>query len=385
MKPCLFTALLVTLFLLQTVFCHGQKVNTKTYNRFLTEYHTNNEAISKTAVLRHDTMVHPLAVASTYLIQEKVYPNDDAVRLVQELNPKIDMTGDASAIPGDTRLILPNYPPAKEDVIVKFNAEYLTDASPDGNLNQVFKNLSDAFNQIFQRLTVPEDEAGKKYYDSLAFFNSRILPYINNSAQSISRLQMVYFNKELSALNESFSMRRLPAGAYRRGGGNSHETASYILRDFYEIANPVQIRKRSIYTERVTRGGSSTWNKKDFELTFFDNLNAKPFACNLYIYGKDDSGKRKQDPEMELYEVWVGDKMSFNTSVTGSAPESYGFLKMGNPASTLPFNIGLGKWIVVMKKKGPGGVYLFKEISIFSETEMEPDNPNARKVCYVLD
>jgi hypothetical protein len=330
-------------------------------------------------------MVHPFAIASTYFIQKKVYPNEDAVRLIQELNPTIDMSAEAHVISGDTHFILPNYPPVNKNVLIQFKAEYLKDASRDHpDLNQSFKNLSDTFNQIFQRQSVPGDEAGKKYYDSLAFFNSRILPYINNSAQSISRLQMRYFITELKALNESLSKKKLPPVAYGGRPSVSHEIASYVIEDFYEIANPVQV-KRSLYTQRVRAVGNSFEDKEHLDLIFFDGLQATPFACNLYIYGKDESGKRKQDPEMGSFDVWVGSKMKYDTRAKGSAPESYGFVKMGNPASTLPFYIGLGKWVVVMKKQGPDGVYLSKEISIYSETELEPEDPDARKVCYVLD
>lgn len=383
MKYCICTSLLTALSFLLVISCRGQQKNV--YNKFLSEYRTTNQtAASKASVLRHDTMVHPLAIASTYFVQEKVYPNEDAVKLIQQLNPKVDMSDGAKAVNGDTRLVLPNYPQVRPEVLSRFNADYSIAASPDPVLIQNFKNSSDIFNRIFQQLPVPDDDAGKKYYDSLAFFNNSILPYVNNSAQSISRLQMRYFYTELTALNRTLGKKKSSPVAYGKKPTVSHETASYIIEDFYEIASPVQIHKKSLYTQKLTKSLSSI-DKKDFKMIFFDNLNATPFACNLYIYGKDDSGNRKQDPEMDSYDVWVGDKMSFSTSVKDSDPESYGFTKMGNPASTLPFNIGLGKWIVVMKKKSPDGVYLYKEISIFSETETEPDNPNARKVCYILE
>lgn len=364
-----------------------QKMNARTYNKFLDEYQINNASATKKAVImRHDTMVHPLAIASSYFVKQKVYPNEDAIRLVQELNPKIDMTADGNVIAGDTRLIFPNYPPPNETALLQFRAEYSKASSPDPGLNQSFKNASDIFNQIFQKLSVPDDEIQKKYYDSLAFFNSRILPYINNSAQSISRLQMRYFNAALTALNQTFQskVRRMPTEVYTRGAANNHVTASYIIADFYEIANPVQIRKRSLYMEKRIGNGISEGNKKNHEMTFFYDLNVKPYACNLYIFGKDGSGNRKQDPEMEAFDVWIGDKLSFVTRVIGSAPESFGFVKMGNPASTLPIWIGLGKWIVVMKRPGTGEEY-YKEISIYTETEFDPNDPGARKVCYITD
>jgi hypothetical protein len=125
---------------------------------------------------------------------------------------------------------------------------------------------------------------------------------------------------------------------------------------------------------------------KGFTINYADDLGSLPFACNLYIFEKDENGNRKQDPEMDSYEVWVGDKMSFMSRENDNAdPESYGFQKMGNPASTLPFSIGLGKWVVVMKKKDPTGKLYSKEISITSETEFEPDDPNQRKVCYITE
>ncbi len=366
--------------------CFAQtKMVAKTYDKFVKEYQINNEkGPDKAVIIRHDTMVHPFAIASNYFVKQRIFPNEDAVRLIQELNPKIDMSAEAKVIQGDTRLILPNYPPPNDNVLMQFKVEYLKDATPDEDLNQRFKKSSEIFNQIFQGLPVPDDEAGKKFYDSLTFFNKTILPYINNSAQSISRLQMHYFNTELTALNQSFQtkLRRIPTKAIVRKAADDHMTASYIIADFYEIANPVQIR-RSLYTER-RNGGNSIEDKKDPGFIFLDDLKARPFACNLYIYGKDEQGNRKTDPEMFTYDVWVGDKMSFTLRRNGNAPESYGFLKMGNPASTLPFNIGLGKWIVIMRRQGTSIEY-YKEISIYSETGFEPDDPNARKVCYVLD
>ena len=385
MKHCIYFLLFCISSGLGMNNCRAQQtMNAKTYDRFVKEYKINEKAPDKAVIMRHDTMVHPLAIASSFFVKQRVYPNEDAVRLIQELNPNIDMNAEANVVSGDTRLIWPNYPVPNEKVLYEFRMTYRNDSLPNANLNQAFKNACDAFNQIFQRLTVPEDEIGKKYYDSLAFFNNKILPHINSSAETISRLQMSYFNTELMALNNTFTALR-KARVMSRGTVNSHETASYIIADFYEIANPVRVMKRSLYTEKTSRIGNSIEDKKSYEFIFFDNLKTTPFACNLYIYGKDENGNRKKDPEMESYDVWVGDKMSYMTRINGSAPESYGFTKMGNPASTLPFNIGLGKWVVVMKKQGTDGVYLFKEISIISEKEFEPNDPNARKVCYPLN
>jgi len=366
-----------------------KKMNARVYNRFLYEYQSNSETDPKmNTVIRHDTSVHPLAIASNYFVNQKIYPNEDAVRLVAELNPKINMSADAESVAGDTYLVLPKYPPANKRVMQAFKAAYYNDSIPNQGENQAFKNASAIFNQIFQKLVVPGDEVGKKYYDSLAFFNNRILPHINNSPSSISRLQMHYFNTEINALNELFKPKRLPL-EYRRGAANSHEQVSYIIADFYEIANPIQVRIKSLYSTRVREIGESANDGKFRDLVFFDPLNATPFACNLYIYEKDQAGNRKADPEKDNYDVWVGDKMSFDAAVKGSDPTTFGFTRMSDPASTLPFQIGLGKWIVVMKKQTPAGTpqspYLHTEISIFSELKKEPNDPNVRKVTHVVD
>jgi hypothetical protein len=42
-------------------------MNAKTYDRFVKEYKINEKAPDKAVIMRHDTMVHPLAIASSFL------------------------------------------------------------------------------------------------------------------------------------------------------------------------------------------------------------------------------------------------------------------------------------------------------------------------------
>jgi len=114
MKHCIYFLLFCISSGLGMNNCRAQQtMNAKTYDRFVKEYKINEKAPDKAVIMRHDTMVHPLAIASSFFVKQKVYPNEDAVRLIQELNPNIDMNAEANVVSGDTRLIWPNYPVPK--------------------------------------------------------------------------------------------------------------------------------------------------------------------------------------------------------------------------------------------------------------------------------
>jgi hypothetical protein len=385
-----------------------QKVNAKTYQRFLNEYHArgvikNNDEIK---TFRPDSMVHPFVIATMHFSQEKVLPNQDAVQLLQELNPSVDMSDKAKLISGETQLVYPNYPPPKEKVLMQFKAEYRRASLPDDMLNSSFIYASTAFNKIFKSLNIPATDAEKKFYDSLSFLNNRILPYINNTARSISQTQMRYLNSELQALNRTLSTgkeKAVPKNFKTKNTSNrniDHSVASYVVADFYALTSSAIKRKKEAatgqqrlhnsflefasYRENSLDKNYSTEDNNSSGYSALNSLQARPFACNLYVYSTDENGNRKKDPEMYRYDVWLGDRATYMINQKAPDPSSYGFIKMGNPASTLPFTIGLGTWVVIMKERGTGKIYN-KEISIVSETETDEDDPNTRKVCYTVN
>lgn len=297
------------------------------------------------------------------------------------------MNDSTKIISADAMLIFPIFPPVRQAVLDSFRIQYSKDSLPDKILNNEFQFEINNFNLLFTKLPVQNEGPEKPFYDSLSVLKNKILPHLDENAPNISRLQMKYLVKELAQLNQTFAAKkaRSVAGVYRPTGNfysKTHTLASYIVADFYQITRPVIIRKFNRYS-----GGSSGSNlckAQDKKFIFFYDNSWTPFACNLYIYGKDEQEKRKKEPEMESFTVWLGDKMSFMGRQKDSDPTTYGFTRMGNKASTLPFNIGLGNWVVVMKKNGVGKEY-YKEISIKTETEFDPNDPSTRKVCFILE
>jgi hypothetical protein len=362
------------------------------YNKFLLEYKTRIASTLDTSGPKHlNTFVHPYAVIASDFIKEKVYADPDALKLLQVLNPNINMNDPNLRINVSTKLITPHYVPPSQEILEKFNRDYLTASAPDPTVNEEFANTVINYNNLIDQMAQsPNTVTLDGLWDSLNLIKTYVLPVFNQHSGGISQTQMRYINNEVSTLTRLFQ---------KKATKKFHERSSFIIRDIINLSN---IRDWSTATLKphTSNAGSAVnhvnFNYKNLLHAGFTNdsvsanssistsVGDRPFKCNVYVF-RIDSTKQMQDtdPVAKKYFLWIGDKASFGDLIPGCDSASIGFPKNGNLASTLPVTIGFGSYIFIIRDRYTG-ITFTKEVSINTETEFEKDGQNVRKIIFTV-
>src|SRR6185312_14055134 len=159
------------------------------------------------------------ALYSNYFTENNIYPNADAIDLIDAYNK--DNTYDEIKS-GRANLKLLQVAPVKVDAgnynLMRQNARQI----------QLFHTASESFyNKVNIAIGLPDETAPPDFKNQLLNSRDKILPNINTNAESIPALQMDFFLNSLIDVNRLMDL--LTTGS---GTANTHLSIAELLEDF---------------------------------------------------------------------------------------------------------------------------------------------------------
>lgn len=297
------------------------------------------------------------ALYSNYFIENNIYPNADAIDLIDAYNKSSNYDDIQN---GRTDLKLLQIAPVKIDA---GNYNLLRQ-----NVRQIdlFHTQSQSFyNKVTAVMGLSEEIAPPDFKNVLLNAREKILPGINSNAENIPALQMDFFLNSLIDINRSMDV--LITGS---DPANTRLEIDELLEDFtaYHVNSSRMMQPRR-------PGGSAKLDEKKY--SFFtasytlENKNTYEMPddadlpnADVYVYTRDAAGNWDQQPKPQAFNVYYGSNGLKYSLRPGCDTLSFFKYHPSVPASTLPVILAKGNYCFVLEDVNNHQLYIRPDINL---------------------
>ncbi|MEO8861365.1 MAG: hypothetical protein ABI358_08070 [Ginsengibacter sp.] len=246
------------------------------------------------------------------LRMQRIYVNNDAIELMQILNPQL---AGQQTVMSDTKLVLPVFPEPDSKNNRAINQQFKIDADPDNNVNNEFARkaaTTDSLVNIFNSIKFDIDDVrDQKYLASLKTLLPALVDLNKKAIDKIrhtSRATVSTLTIETTALNNVLT--------------NSTTTSTISgenVRQLYSLLVDINILLSGITDRKLQIPGQSDQGSNLQKVPFsFASYHANilppkaekisssdddPRKFNIYIFRKSLAQNGKQNPELKAYSI----------------------------------------------------------------------------------
>ena len=291
---------------------------------------------------------------STYFTDNNIYPNEDAIDLIDAYN-KAYTYDDIKSKPSV-------FKPLRISPVT-IDAQHYTMMKQNERQIKIFKNASDTFSQRQQIVNALTDTSiTAAFKNSLLRFSNITLPGINSNANYIPALQMDFFLTSLNDINRL--MNQLQESGNR---ANTIIAIRELMDDFFaydvnEVKNSFQSPSSLNYDNNriFFTAAYRPANEKTLLLTDEADL---PNA-DVYVYTRGADGKWDQQPKPEAFNVYYGANGLKYSLTPGCDTLSFFRYHPTKRASTLPIILAKGNYCFVLQDVTNNRIYLRPDINL---------------------
>jgi hypothetical protein len=316
------------------------------------------------------------ALYSNYFTENNIYPNADAIDLIDAYN-KDNTYDDIQS--KRTVLKLLQVAPVKIDAgnynLMRQNARQI----------ELFHTQSASFyNKVSTANGLSEEIAPPGFKNELLNSKDKILPDINTNAENIPALQMDFFLNSLIDINRLMDL--LTTGS---DPANTRLAISELLEDFtaYKV-NTVKIMQPHVPS------GSAMLNKRSnlfLPASYTTESNSIYLAAdgadlpnaNIYVYTRDASGSWDQQPKPNAFNVYYGPNGLKYSLTPGCDTLSFFRYHPSVPASTLPVILAKGNFCFVLQDVNTNQLFLRPDINLRDNKVV--DDQQLIKLCFKVE
>jgi hypothetical protein len=314
------------------------------------------------------------ALYSTYLTGNNIYPNPDAIDLIEAYNKNVSYT----EIKNNTKVFKPllldtmNAESRKQVILLQ---NVIVTSTPER-----MKESSAIFNQKQEQVNaLPYESVPANFKQSLLNFRNVILPHINDNAANIPTLQLDFFLASLNDINHL--MDKITNSA---DNTETMKAVKELMDDFVAyVAKPVKAIK---YTPSHLNGGNmyhpNTLLRIAAEI-FSPADDADLPNADVYVYTRDSLGKWDNKPKKDAFNVYYGANGLKYSLMPGCDTLSFFKYHPSVPASTLPITLAKGNYCFVLESVSTHKLYLRPDINLRDNKVV--DEQKLIKLCFKAD
>lgn len=325
---------------------------------------------------KNPARVEMYALYSNYFTENNIYPNADAIDLIDAYN-KDNNYDDIQS--GRTSLKLLQVTPVKIDAgnynLMRQNARQI----------ELFHTQSESFyNKVATANGLSEEIAPTDFKNVLLNSRNKILPNINANAENIPALQMDFFLNSLIDVNRLMDL--LIAGSEP---ANTRLAIGELLEDFtaYKV-NTVKMMRPHV------PAGSAILNKRSnlfFTASYITESNSSNLVpvdadlpnADIYVYTRNESGNWDQEPKPEAFNVYYGPNGLKYSLTEGCDTLSFFRYHPSVPASTLPVILAKGNYCFVLQDVNTNQLFIRPDINLRDNKVV--DDRQLIKLCFKVE
>lgn len=325
---------------------------------------------------KNPARVEIYALYSNYFTENNIYPNADAIDLIDAYNK--DNTYDEIKS-GRVSLKLLQVAPVKVDAgnynLMRQNARQI----------QLFHTASESFyNKVNIASGLSEEIAPPDFKNQLLNSRDKILPDINANAESIPALQMDFFLNSLIDVNRLMDL--LATGS---APANTHLSIAELLEDFaaYKVNKVRMMQPHSPAGSATLNNGSNSFFNASY--TMEDNSSylvpddADLPNADIYVYTRNASGSWDQQPKPNAFNVYYGPNGLKYSLTEGCDTLSFFKYHPSVPASTLPVILAKGNYCFVLQDINTNQLFLRPDINLRDNKVI--DDSQLIKICFKVE
>ena len=325
---------------------------------------------------KNPARVEIYALYSNYFTDNNIYPNADAIDLIDAYNK--DNTYDEIKS-GRANLKLLQVAPVKVDAgnynLMRQNARQI----------QLFHAASESFyNKVNMASALSEETAPPDFKNQLLNSRDKILPNINANAESIPALQMDFFLNSLIYVNRLIDL--LATGS---GPANTHLSIAELLEDFaaYKVNKVRMMQPHSPAGSATLNNGSNSFFNASYTMegntSYLVPDDADLPNADIYVYTRDPSGSWDQQPKPNAFNVYYGPNGLKYSLTEGCDTLSFFKYHPSVPASTLPVILAKGNYCFVLQDVNTNQLFLRPDINLRDNKVI--DDSQLIKLCFKVE
>lgn len=335
-----------------------------------------NAVSSKIMMQKKDSArVEMYSYYSVYFTNNNIYPNADAIDLIDAYNKRLNYTD----IKNNATLFKPllintvTIEPQKRMMLMRM-------VSPGITINGM-KNASAVFNQKQETINeMPDASVPGGFKQILLNFKNVVLPRINDNAANIPSLQLDFFLTSLNDIN-----RFIDQLSESTDHSTTMKVITELMDDFtaYDI-KPVKTIQHVIHSPYPS-GGSKYATKflpGTEQLLSSTDEGDLPNA-DVYVYTRDSSGNWSNQPKPDAFNVYYGANALQYSLTAGCDTLSFFKYHPSVPASTLPVILAKGNYCFVLQDISTNKLYLRTDINLRDNKVI--DDQKLIKLCFKAD
>lgn len=320
--------------------------------------------------------VQMYALYSNYFTENNIYPNADAIDLIDAYNK--DNSYDD--IESNRSILKP-----LQVTPVKIDAGHYNMMRQNARQIELFHTASESFyGKVATVNGLSEEIAPADFKNLLLNSRNKILPNINANAENIPALQMDFFLNSLIDVN-----RLMDLLASESDPANNRLAIGEILEDFtaYNVNTVRTMQLHRPPASAMLRNKSNLFftasytmeNKSSYVMPDDADL---PNA-DIYVYTRDASGKWDQQPKPEAFNVYYGPNGLKYSLTQGCDTLSFFKYHPSVPASTLPVILAKGNYCFVLQDVNTNQLFLRPDINLRDNKVI--DDQQLIKLCFKVE
>ena len=317
---------------------------------------------------------------SKYFTDSNIYPNPDAIDLVDAYNKELTLEEIKSSQVTFKELLFEDVAPAVKE---KIKTDSVLAAKPNRTQNVSFKSAIETFSQKY-KLIKENAVLAASFRDSLAVFGRQVLPLIHINSYKIPAMQMEFFTFSLNDINQLIEQLPLPGNVARIMAVNE------LMKDFFEFkANSI---KNGMYRSSPAAYGKHAAANGLYFAAYNPPLEAEPLKvdernelanANIYVYTRGANGKWDQAPKPNSYNVFYGPNGLKYSLTPGCDTLSFFKFRPSVPASTLPVVLAKGNYCFVLQDVNTHQLFLRPDINLRDNQVV--DHTKLIRLCFKVE
>ena len=316
---------------------------------------------------------------SLYFTDSNIYPNADAIDLVDAYNKEATLEDIRASRVQFKEL---NFVAPEPTINERVRLDSITAIKPGKAINDLFKaaikTFSDKFKQAVSNKNLPA-----AFIDSLAKFRRQILPVINMSSFKIASTQMEFLLFSLNDINRFVEQLSLTDSLPLR------RAVSEMMQDFFDY-------RSSSLKFGMMGGSASGHNNKPVANTLYlagyinpaddgpsRSTDVSIANANVYVYTRGTNGKWDQAPKPNSYNVYYGANGLKYSLTPGCDTLSFFKFRPSVPASTLPVFLAKGSYCFVLQDINTHQIFLRPDLNLRDNQVI--DNTKLIKLCFKVE
>ena len=320
-------------------------------------------------------------VYSQYFAENNIYPNTDAIDLVEAYNKQTSFEDIETRRKEFKAFIL--YPPTAE-MKARVKLQPMKGIANVLAMDIVFKNAVKTFRQKQQLAgAAPDSIVPAAFKNSVALFSNQVLPRIENGYDKIPAVQIEFFTASLQDINTL-----MDALWTDPNQSQSRQAINEIMEDFasYKIPSGTMMSTRppSAFKTSNTIEFYHAAYIYDQEQDLVNGAAPPETAnANVYVYTRTAEGTWDQSPKPFAFNVNYGPNGLKYSLKPGCDTLSFFKFRPTAPASTLPVLLAKGSYCFVLEDVKTHQIYLRPDINLRDNKLV--DDTQLIKLCFKVE